>query len=137
VRRIAPDFIKGGGGIDIPEHRQGIVPGLAQDALKKLRIIDPDAARLDDHIGVPRLCQNGRQTSGRGRPDHHPRPFGRIDVTVGLPVIDVGLVEGDLVAARGERPQDPAVIGRCAVPVGRQQARSVKGDLHALSCEGA
>ena len=46
-----------------------------------------------------------------------------------LPFVSVGLEEGDLVAARGQRPDDPAVIGRGAVPVGRNQARAVEGDI--------
>ena len=50
-----------------------------------------------------------------------------------LPVEDVGLVEGDVVAKRGERLQQAAIIGGGAVPVRRQQARPVEGDVHSAA----
>src|SRR6185437_1748517 len=48
-----------------------------------------------------------------------------------LTVECIGLVEGDVVAAAREIAQEPAVIRRGAVPVGRQQAGAVERDLHA------
>src|SRR3712207_1506295 len=54
-----------------------------------------------------------------------------------LPVEGVGLVEGDGVAAPGEVAQQAAVVSGGAVPIGRQQARAVEGDLHAVISRGA
>ena len=68
----------------------------------------------------------------------HLGPVRRVDVAVVLAVESVGLVEGDVVAARGEIAGEAAVIGGRAVPVGGQEARSVEGDLHAdISTAGA
>src|SRR5207237_7730073 len=66
------------------------------------------------------------------------RPWRRIHVTMLLPLVGVGLVENDLVAAAGEIAQQPTIVSRRAVPPGREQARTVEGDLHAaLSSAGA
>ena len=93
------------------------------------------AARLDHHVGYGGAGDSRAQpVIGRGI-DHDAAPGRRRDVAMALPVEDVGLVEGDVVAERGERPQQAAIVGGGAVPVGRQQARTVEGDVHfAASC---
>ena len=47
-----------------------------------------------------------------------------------LAVEGVGLVERDLVPVARHLAQEAAIIGGRAVPVGRQKARTVEGDLH-------
>ena len=75
-----------------------------------------------------------RRAAPRRRPiDHDPRPGRRLDVAVALALERIGLEEGDLVAARRERLEDAAVVGRRAVPVGREQARAVERDPHAAA----
>ena len=80
-----------------------------------------------------RLGEHGAQPRLRRRVDAHLGPVRRLDVAVLLPVEGVGLVEGDAVAARREVAEQAAVIGRGAVPVGGQQARSVERDPHSAT----
>ena len=111
--------------------------GLLRDhAFEQLAVEHADAARLDHDVGLARLGEHAAQALDRRRIDHRARPLGRLDVAVLLAVEGVGLVEGDVVAMRRQRLEDAAIIGRGAVPVGRQQARSVEGDFHAASLAG-
>ena len=89
----------------------------------------PHAARLDDQVGAPGVFQGRDDAALVGRIDDDPRPVRVGDVAVLLPFEGVGLVEGDAVAALGERPQDAAVVGGGAVPVGGDEARSEEGDF--------
>ena len=70
-----------------------------------------------------------RRAAFVGGIDDDARPVGVGDVAVLLALVGVGLVEGDLVAARGECADDPAVVGGRAVPVGGDQARAEEGDI--------
>ena len=53
-----------------------------------------------------------------------------------LAIQDVRLIERDLVAICDERLQQAAIVSRGAVPVRRQQARSVEGDIHSAASRG-
>src|SRR5690606_6980645 len=68
--------------------------------------------------------------------DHHFRPVGVRDVAMLLAAEGVWLEEADLMPVPGERAQDSPVIGRSAVPVGRDQRGSEEGDLHRATSIG-
>ena len=107
------------------------LPGPAgrQHAGLELGVEHPDAARLDQHVELatprPRAAASPSAVAGQTTT----RAQSRIrDVAMLLPLVGVGLEEGDLVPARRQRLEQPAIIGGGAVPVGRDQARAVEAD---------
>jgi hypothetical protein len=134
IGRVVARAVERGGRVDVPEHHLVVRALVREHARLEELVEDAHAARLDDHVRAPGLLERaqGGALVGAGV-DDHPGP-GRIgDVAVLLPIERVGLVEGDAVAARGERPEDAAVVGGRAVPVGRDQARPEEGDCQRSS----
>ena len=131
VRGIAAHLVERRGGVDVPEQLQRVGAGVVEDTVDQFSVEHTDARRLHDDVGMRRLGEDGTQPVGGGGVDDRAGIGGRIDVAVLLPVEGVGLVEGDVVAVGGEGGEDAAVIGRGPVPVARQEAGAVEGDLHA------
>jgi hypothetical protein len=84
--------------IHVPEDFQGPWAGMAKDFLEQKIVLEADAACLDDHIGLAAAAATIFSAVDRAFIDDDLAPFRRIDVAVLLPVVDVGLVEGDVVA---------------------------------------
>ena len=100
-------------------------------SLQELIVEDADAGRFHYDVGARSL---GNHVPDRVRGcgvDFHVGPFGRVDIAVFLPIECVRLVERRAIAPAREFAEHPAVIGRSAVPVGRQQARAVERNFHA------
>ena len=131
MRRIGAHFVQRRGGIDIPENAQGIGTGALHDAGDQVIVEHAHAARLDHDIGVGGFVHDAGEALDGGGIDGDARPVGRIDIAMLLPIESVGFVETDVMAATGQFAQDAAIIGGGAVPVGGEEAGSVKGDFHA------
>ena len=58
----------------------------------------------------------------------------KVGVTVSLAVVGIWLVERHVVAALVQRADDPAIVGRGAIPVRRYQARTKKCDTRFPHC---
>ena len=132
VRGIASHLVERRRGIDVPIDRQRAAIGMPQHPFEQFTVEHPDTVRLDHDIGPAGFGENAVETRlGRGI-DHRAKPFGRLDVAMLLAVEGIGLVEGNRMAAIGQSPQDSAVVGGRAVPVGGQDAGSVECYLHAI-----
>ena len=123
-------LVQGGGGVHVPEHGGGVGRGVVQHALQQEVVEHPHPAGLDHHVGLARLRQHLAGGALGGGIDHRAGVGGRVDVAVLLPVVGVGLVEGDVPAAPMQLAQHAAVVGGRPVPIGRDQRRAVKGQLH-------
>ena len=117
--------------VDIPESGERALTPQLRNARFEQPVEHADPARLDQEIGTAGLLQRMFDTVLGGRIHHDPRPIRVGDVAVFLPVEGVGLVKRDAVTIGGERLQHAAIIGGGAVPVGRDEARSEKGDVEA------
>ncbi|EGE59438.1 hypothetical protein RHECNPAF_2190032 [Rhizobium etli CNPAF512] len=133
---IGPEFGKRCRGIDVPEDFQGSRSRVAKDFLQQQIVFETDAARLDDNIGPCSFAGNGLQCVDRSLVDDDPAPVRWIDVAVFLPIVDVGLVEGDLIAFPRERPQQAAIVSGGTIPIGRDEARTIKCDFHSAASHG-
>jgi hypothetical protein len=110
---------------------------MGEDSVQQRVVKHADAAGLDDDIGPRRLRQRVPNAGfGRGVDDHM-APGRRVDVTMALSVERVGFEECDVVTERRQGPENAAVVGRGAIPVGRQQAGPVHRDLHSAAPRGA
>ena len=131
IRRVVVHALERRRRVHVPERHQ--VVGAAQRrhlALQQL-VEHADAARLDDQVRVARVLQRRRHAVGAlARIDHHARVVGIGDVAVLLPPVRVRLVEGDVVPAGVQRPDDAAVVRGGAVPVGGDEAGAEEGDVH-------
>src|SRR5690606_41285528 len=84
---------------------------------------------LSLHDALPILLERTLYSVRGGLVDDDARPLRIGDVTMLLPVVSVRLVEHDVVSAVMQGANDPAVVGRRAVPIRRDQARSEHGDV--------
>ena len=127
---------QGGGGVHVPEghrHGGGVVgqPGL------HLAVEGPAVVALDDQVGLrPGGAQLPLQRFPAGDDAH--LAVGRVlgQIAVVLTVVDVLLHEADAVPPGAEGPAHPAVVGRCPVPVGRDDAGAEDDQLQAQARRG-
>jgi hypothetical protein len=104
-------------GIDVPEGDDAVLPQF-KDAPLESFIVYADAAVLDDHIGS---SGSGKHLidAAAGCVDDRFDVREIVGITVLLAAIGIGFGKGNLVAQAREVFVTAAVIGRCAVPVGR------------------
>ena len=120
------------GRVDVPED------GRARAELEhgglELGVEHADAAGLHDHV---RTCGAVERLAPACRlEDDDLGPAGIVEVAVLLALVGVRLEEGDAVPALVERADEPAVVRRRAVPVGRDEAGGEPGDPHAAASSG-
>lgn len=106
---------------------------MAKDFLQQEIVLETDAARFDDDIGLGRSRRHLLQRLDGALVDDNLAPFRRIDIAIFLPVVDVGFVKRNVVAFLRQSAQQATIIGGGAVPVSGNQARSVKGDFHSAA----
>src|SRR5439155_16291292 len=99
-------------------------------ALEQL-VKDSDAAGFNDYVSVARgtnrlqgiflLLTAVNDDSG---------PFRISHVAMFLPTIGIGLIKGYAVTPLSQCPNQSSIVGCCAIPIRRNQARSEEGDFH-------
>ena len=112
------DFSQCCRGIDVPEDLERIRAGCGHDLRQKKIVLKADAARLDDDIS---LRGERRDMLERGQAafiDHDRAPVGRADIAMLLPIVDVRLEKGDVVAVPRQRSQKAPIVGGGTIPVG-------------------
>lgn len=119
---IGPEFGECCRRIDVPEDFQGVRPRITKHLVKQQIVFETDAACLDDNIGLGRSAADGLQRADRAFVDHDLAPVRRIHVAVLLPIIDIGFVEGNVISPLRQRPQQAAIIGGSAIPIGGDEA---------------
>src|SRR5690606_2666304 len=96
-------------------------------------VLKPNSARDNDDVSLRRMARNIGDGHCRAGIDDDLAPIRLVDVAVLLPLVDVRLVEGDVIAAPCQRMQQSTIVGGGAIPVGRQEARTVESDLHSAA----
>ena len=91
---------------------------------QKSLVLITDATRLDDDVGFGGSQRDLKQCL-RGRIVHHHRtPVGCFDIAMFLAVVNIGFVEGDVIAKARKSLEKSTIVGRRSIPVGGEQARS-------------
>ncbi len=117
--------------VDVPEDRDRAGRAGARQPAISSSSNTPTPLALTTTSAAAASAITPRTASSVGGVDHDAGVVRRLDVAMALPVEGVGLVEGDVVAVPRQLAQHAAIVGRRAVPVRRQQAGAVEGDLHA------